>query len=37
MEDYLYQKYIYLPLRKNLKKMTSMIETEWDFLDRKAL
>ena len=31
MEDYLYQ-----PLRKKTKKPTSMADTEWDILDRKA-
>ena len=37
MEDYLYQRDLYLPLSGKTKKSTSMIDTEWDILDRKAL
>ena len=37
MENYLYQKYLYQPLRGKTKKPTSMADTEWDIIDRKAL
>ena len=37
MEYYLYQRDMYLPLRGKTKKPTSMTDTEWDILDRKAL
>ena len=37
MEDYLYNKDMYLPLRGKTKKSTSMTDIEWDILDRKAL
>ena len=37
MEDYLYQKDIYLPLGGKTNKLTSMKEKKWDILDKKAL
>ena len=37
MEDYLYHKYLYLPLSGKTKKLITMTDTEWDILDRKAL
>eukprot|EP00253_Pinus_taeda_P021401 PITA_21401 len=37
MEDYLYQIDLYQPLSGKAKKLTSMTDTEWDILDRKAL
>ena len=37
MEDYLYQRDLYLTLSRKSKKPTSMTNTEWDILDRKAL
>ena len=37
MEDYLYQKYMYLPLNGKTKKPTNMTDAEWEILDRKAL
>jgi hypothetical protein len=37
MEDYLYQKVIFLPLRGVAKKPTAMKDEEWEILDRKAL
>jgi hypothetical protein len=37
MEDYLYQKDIFLPLGGKEKKPTSMKDEEWEVLDRKAL
>ena len=37
MEDYLYQKYLYLLLSKKTKKTMTMTDVEWDILDRKAL
>jgi len=37
MEDYLYQKDIYLPLNRKAKNLASMKDEEWDILDRKAL
>ena len=37
MEDYLYQKYMYLPFSRKTKNSTSMTDTKWDILDREAL
>ena len=37
MEDYLYQKDLYLPLSGKKKKPAAMTDTEWKILDRKAL
>jgi hypothetical protein len=37
MEDYLYQKDLFLPLGGISKKPTAMKDNEWDILDRKAL
>jgi len=37
MEDYLYQKDLYLPLSGNTKMSMSMTDTEWDIIDIKAL
>ena len=37
MEDYLYQRDLYQPLRKKENKLMSMTDTEWDILDRNAL
>ena len=37
MEDYLYQKGLYLPLEEKSKKPTSMSDDEWSLLDIKAL
>ena len=37
MEDYLYQKDLYLPLSGKTKKPTTMKNAEWEILDRKAL
>ena len=37
MEYYLYQKDLYLPLSGKTKKPTTMIDVEWNILDRKAL
>ena len=37
MEDYLYQKDLYLPLRRKTKMPTGMTDEEWNLLDRKAL
>eukprot|EP00253_Pinus_taeda_P020567 PITA_20567 len=37
MEDYLYQKDLYLTLSGKTKKPTGMTDTKWDILDRKAL
>ena len=37
MEDYIYQKDLYLPLGEKSNKPTSMIDEEWEILDRKAL
>eukprot|EP00253_Pinus_taeda_P009048 PITA_09048 len=37
MEDYLYQRDLYLPLSRKTKKPTSMTYIEWNILDRKAL
>ena len=36
MEDYLYQRDLYLPLSGKTMKPTSMTYKEWDILDRKA-
>ena len=37
MEDYLYQKDLFLPLGGIEKKPTTMKDEEWEILDRKAL
>ena len=37
MEDYLYQKDLFLPLGGIAKKSTTMKDEEWEVLDRKAL
>eukprot|EP00253_Pinus_taeda_P020222 PITA_20222 len=37
MEDYLYQRDLYLPLSGKTKKSTSVTYKEWNILDRKAL
>ena len=37
MEDYLYQKDLYLPLGGKIKMPTGMKDEEWNLLDRKAL
>jgi hypothetical protein len=37
MEDYLYQKDLFLPLSRVAKKPTAMKDEEWEILDRKAL
>jgi len=37
MEDYLYQKDLYLPLGGKTKMPTGMKDKEWNLLDRKAL
>jgi hypothetical protein len=37
MEDYLYQKDLFLPLSGVAKKPTTMKDEEWEILDRKAL
>jgi hypothetical protein len=37
MEDYLYQKDLFLPLSGVAKKSTTMKDEEWEILDRKAL
>ena len=37
MEDYLYQKDLYLPLGKKAKQPVAMKDEEWEVLDRKAL
>jgi hypothetical protein len=37
MEDYLYQKDIFLPLVGIEKKLMTMKDEEWEVLDRKAL
>ena len=36
MEDYLYQKYLYLPLSGKTKKLMTMTDAKWDILDRKT-
>jgi hypothetical protein len=37
MEDYLYQKDLFLPLGEVAKKSMAMKDLEWEILDRKAL
>jgi hypothetical protein len=37
MEDYLYQKDLFLPLSGVAKKPAAMKDEEWEILDRKAL
>ena len=37
MEDYLYQKDLYVPLDGKAKKPAAMTDVEWKILDRKAL
>src|SRR5271170_4544872 len=37
MEDYLYQKDLYLPLGGKIAKPAAMKDEEWNLLDRKAL
>jgi hypothetical protein len=37
MEDYLYQKDLFLPLSAVAKNSAAMKDEEWDILDRKAL
>ena len=37
MEDYLYQKDLYLPLSGKTKKSKSMTNAEWEILNRKTL
>ena len=37
MEDYLYQKDLYLPLGRKTKISMGMTDEEWNLLDRKAL
>jgi hypothetical protein len=37
MEDYLYQKDLFLPLGRIAKKSMTMKDEEWEVLDRKAL
>ena len=37
MEDYLYQKDLYLPLSRKTKKPVAMTDVEWNILNRKAL
>jgi hypothetical protein len=37
MQDYLYQKDLFLPFGGVEKKLTSMKDEEWEILDRKAL
>ena len=37
MEDYLYQKYLYLPLGGKASKLMSMTNKEWEILNKKAL
>ena len=37
MEDYMYQKDLYLPLSGKIKNSTGMTDTEWEILDRKSL
>ena len=37
MEDYLYQKYLYLPLSGKTKNSMAMTDAEWEILNRKAL
>ena len=37
MEDYLYEKDLYLPLSEKENKLAAMTDAEWNILDRKAL
>ena len=37
MEEYLYQKDLYLPLGGKAKQSTTMKDKEWEVLERKAL
>ena len=37
MEDYMYQKDLYLPLGKKEKQRVAMKDEEWEVLDKKAL
>ena len=37
IEDYLYQKDLYLPLGEKAKQPAAMKDEEWEVLDRKAL
>ena len=37
MEDYLYQKYLYLPLGGKTKQPTTMKDEEWEVLENKSL
>ena len=37
IEDYLYQKDLYIPLGKKAKQPTAMKDEEWEALERKAL
>eukprot|EP00253_Pinus_taeda_P028968 PITA_28968 len=37
MEDYLYQRDLYVPLSGKTKKLTSMIDTEWNILNKRVL
>ena len=37
MEDYLYQKDMYLPLGQKTKQLATMKDEEWEVLDRKTL
>ena len=37
MEDYLYQKDLYLPLGGKVKQSTAMKDEEWEVLNRKVL
>ena len=37
MEDYLYKKYLYLPLGEKAKQPAAMKDEQWEVLDRKAL
>ena len=37
VEDYLYKKYLYLPVDNKANKLTSMTDEEWEILDRKTL
>ena len=37
MEDYLYQKDLYLPFNGKTKKPSTMTDAKWEILNRKAL
>jgi hypothetical protein len=37
MEDYLYKKYLFLPLGRIAKKSVATKDEEWEILDRKAI